>query len=38
MERYPDRSVVISTKLYYKEIEEQLLKEGFHKGDIINPR
>lgn len=36
MERYPDRSVVISTKLYYKEIEEQLLKEGFHKGDIIN--
>lgn len=34
--RYPNSIVVISTKLYYKEIVKQLLEEGFQEEQIIN--
>ncbi|MCM1182642.1 MAG: FkbM family methyltransferase [Roseburia sp.] len=36
MQRCPDGIIIISTKLYYKEIMEQLLEEGIKKENIIN--
>lgn len=35
-ERYSNGIVIISTKLYYKEIMKQLLEEGFPEEQIIN--
>jgi len=35
-EKYPDGVVIISTKLYYKEIMQQLLEENFSEDRIVN--
>lgn len=35
-EKYPDGFIVISTALYYREIMQQLIEEGFDKKRIIN--
>lgn len=36
MEKCPEGTIIISTKLYYEEIVDQLLKEGVRKENVIN--